>query len=73
MKKIVIRIQYKGETFSSDVLEANESQEFTAKQMLKSAADGEVEHMSIKSGNIEYFFPKEIIKQSILSLFYYED
>jgi len=70
MKKIAIKLECKDKTYLSDYTEANEEEEAAIKNLLEKAAQGELTYMTFECHNIQQYFTKQILEQSILGLVY---
>lgn len=70
MKKIAIKLEYKDKMYISDYTEANEKEEEAIKNLLEKAAQGELTYMTFECQNIQQYFTKQILEQSILGLVY---
>lgn len=70
MKKIAIKLEYKDKTYLSDYTEANEEAEKQLKNLLELAAKGELSYITFECHNIQQYFTKQILEQSILGLVY---
>jgi len=65
--KLAIEIQYNGETFTSNFAKKADEKE-TIGTFVKAAADGELDHLSFNSGNKKHYFPKLVLKNSVISV-----
>ena len=72
MKKIAVNVEFKNKNYISDYTEYNEKDEESVKDLIKSGVQGNLKHLAFRFQNKEYYFPKEIITQSIISLVYVE-
>ena len=70
MKKIAIKLEYKDKMYISDYTEMNEEQEDSVKNLLEKAAQGELTYITFECQNIQQYFTRQILEQSILGLVY---
>ena len=66
--KLAICINFKGVDFISDYTLTSTDEEEALKNLCAKAANGEMSNLNYASGNKRYFFPKEILVNSIISI-----
>ena len=64
--KISLKLEYKEKVYESDVGEINESQYKETVKLIEQIASGKVGYFSFHNKGVEYYFPEDIIKQSII-------
>ena len=70
MKKVAINIEFNGKNVTSNYSEFTDEEIKTLQQFCETAVSGKISYLKIESENKEYYFPKQIIEQSVISLVY---
>ena len=70
MKKVAINIEFNNKNITSKYNEFTDEQIETLQKICEEVAKGNISFLKIESENNEYYFPEQILKQSIISLVY---
>lgn len=65
---IQIKLNYKDKVYLSNVQECTDRLVMETKNLMSRASEGKVTSLTIENGNEEYFFTKEILKKSIITV-----
>lgn len=68
MKKVAINIEFNGKNVTSNYSEFTDYDIKILQQICENAASGKLSYLKVESENKEYYFPKQIIEQSVISL-----
>lgn len=68
MKRIKISLQYENKTFSSNEREVSDDEIQKVKDFLNKVAQGQIINLCIENNGMYYYFPKNIIDNSIITL-----
>jgi uncharacterized protein YegP (UPF0339 family) len=68
MSKYFFKIQYNNIEIISDTDEHTDKEVEDAKDFVKKAVNGKFDNMSIKHNGNEYYFPKAVLINSIISI-----
>ena len=70
MRKVAINVEFNGKNVISNYSEFTEEEIKGLQKFCQTAASGSISYLKMESGNKEYYFPKQIIEHSIISLVY---
>lgn len=70
MKKVAINISYDDRSYTSDYKQLTDNELSELHNLCEKAIEGKLTYMQIYSENKEYFFPKNILERSVISLVY---
>jgi hypothetical protein len=66
--KIQIKLEYYNKIYLSDTTECTQNDVSEAKNLMKQIAKGKITYLSIKNGFEEYYFIKEVLEKSIITV-----
>jgi len=66
--KVQIIIDYNGQTYKGEGEEVNEETYQRIEEMIVQASKGEVNYIALEDANAKYFFSKEALKNSVITL-----
>ena len=64
--KFSLKLVHKLGVWESDINEANEEEYETVVEFVEQAAKGKTSYFNFQNKGVEYYFPEDIIKQSII-------
>lgn len=70
MKKIAIKLEYKDKAYLGDDIEVDNKGEKKLISIIELAAKGGLGYLTFTCQNINQFFPKKVLEESILGLVY---
>lgn len=70
MTKAAINIEYNNKHVISDYTEFTDEEFNRIKRICEDVASGKMTYFKMKSKNMEYYFPKQILEQSIITIVY---
>lgn len=70
MKKVAISLIHKGTVYTSDYNEMEEEELLQLKKFMEKVACGELSYLTFKTDNMNFYFSKKILKNSIIRLVY---
>ena len=68
MEKVAINVSYNGVDYTSDNTDFNEKEYKALTEFMEQVASGRVTYLTFKSLNKSYYFPANILNQSIISI-----
>ena len=68
MKNIRIIIDYKDQTYESDIIEMNDDQFYRTERDVIKAVSGESNYFSLKRKKSDLYFNKKILKKSVITI-----
>ena len=68
--KAAINVYYRGENYTSDYLDFDDDEIIVLEKLCVSIAKGEQGYLKLKRINKDYYFPKNILMDSIISIVY---
>lgn len=66
--KVSIKLEYKNKVYNSDYKEITEEEKNQLTDFIKKIVEGNATHLAFKKDNQEYYFGKEILKESIITI-----
>lgn len=66
--KVQIMVAYGNDVYSSHVKEFTQEEIDDTKGYLKQIAEGKATYLSVENGEQEYFFSKQILAQSVITI-----
>ena len=66
--KIQVKLDYNDKIYLSNTTECTQDDVSEAKNLMKQIAQGKITYLSIESGFEEYFFTKEVLEKSIITV-----
>lgn len=70
MKKIAIKLEYRDKTYLSVYDNYNKREEKELIDLVEAAVNGKCNHISFKCENIQQYFPKGVLLESVIGLVY---
>ena len=68
--KAAINVYYRGENYTSNYLDFDDDEIIVFEKLCVSIAKGEQEYLKLRKINKDYYFPKNILMDSIISMVY---
>lgn len=66
--KAYVQVEYKNKVYIGDSKECTASELETVSAMVKLAAEGKVNSLTLTKGNIKRYFPVKMLKKSVISI-----
>ncbi len=66
--KIQVKLDYNDKIYLSNTTECTQNDVSEAKNLMKQIAQGKITYLSIESGFEEYYFTKEVLEKSIITV-----
>ena len=64
--EISLKLVHKGEHYESEINEVSEEEYQATVEFIEQLSQGKAHYLSFKNKGVEYYFPEDIIKQSII-------
>ena len=70
MKTLAFNLNYKGVDYTSNYNEYDEEKLSKAENLIEKIVGGDCDYFTFRGGNKQFYFPKKIISESIISIVY---